>query len=129
MSDREHARALPALAERDLLALRAMIPNRDIADEIVGFRAQQAAEKALKAWLTADSKDYSRTHDLSALLGSLVDAGHDVAAFLALVRLNVFAVRFRYEALGPATPFADRKEIADEIDSLLAVVRAHVTEG
>lgn len=126
MSDREHARALLVLAERDLRALRAMAPNRDIADEIVGFHAQQAAEKALKAWLAADSQDYPRIHDLSALLGSLADVGHDVTEFLPLVRLNVFAVRFRYEALGPAAPFEDRNEIADEIDSLLTVIRAHV---
>ena len=127
MSDREHARALLAVAERDLRALRAMTPNAAVADEIVGFHAQQAAEKALKAWLTADSHPYERIHDLSVLLGSLEDVGHDVRAFRPLVRLNVFAVRFRYEALGPSAPLSDRDHLADEIEALLRTVQAYLS--
>ena len=39
-------------------------------DEIFGFHAQQAVEKALKAWLTEVGVTYPLTHDLSLLLAN-----------------------------------------------------------
>ena len=126
MSDADHAAALLALARRDLRALRAMVETEAVADEIVGFHAQQSAEKALKAWLAWEGRPYPWTHDLSALLGALEDAGHDVSLFRPLVRLNVFAVRFRYESLGPGAPLADRAGIADDVAGLVEHVSGHL---
>ena len=51
MSDLDKARTLLEAAERDLRALRGMSDPMVFADEIVGFHAQQAAEKLLKACL------------------------------------------------------------------------------
>lgn len=45
-----------------------------MADEIVGFHAQQAVEKALKAVLTAVAVRVGRTHDIAYLLTLLPDA-------------------------------------------------------
>lgn len=45
------ARRFLALAERDLKAFRKLAGDPDIDDEIVGFHAQQAVEKCLKAVL------------------------------------------------------------------------------
>jgi HEPN domain-containing protein len=40
------------LARRDLRAVQGMLDNREMfPDEIFGFHAQQAVEKAAKAWL------------------------------------------------------------------------------
>ena len=111
MTDRDHARALLDAADRDLRALVAMVPDNAFADEIVGFHAQQAVEKALKAWLAFEGRPYPWTHDLSALLGLIEDAGHEVERLRPLVRLNVFAVRFRYESLGPTAPLRGRAQI------------------
>ena len=126
MSDRDHGLALLALADRDPRALRAMGDDPAFADEIVGFHAQQATEKALKAWLATGGHVYDRTHDLSALLGALGAAGHDVEPFRSLVRLNVFAVRFRYEALGPGVPFPGRARVADDVAALVRHVREQI---
>lgn len=41
--------------------------NAEIADEQIGFLAQQAVEKSLKAVLSSGGIRYRRTHDLSEL--------------------------------------------------------------
>jgi len=45
------ARAYLKLADRDIKALDLLIHSREIDDETVGFHAQQAVEKCLKAVL------------------------------------------------------------------------------
>ena len=47
MSDHEHARLMLRMAEKDHTALQGMLDTQIFADEIFGFHAQQAAEKAL----------------------------------------------------------------------------------
>jgi HEPN domain-containing protein len=53
MSELKHARALLAMAEKDLKALQGMGDATTFADEIFGFHAQQSVEKTLKAWIAA----------------------------------------------------------------------------
>ena len=50
MKDSKAARELAARALVDLAALRELVGNHRVADEIFGFLAQQASEKSLKAW-------------------------------------------------------------------------------
>ncbi|MDT0631069.1 HEPN domain-containing protein [Rubrivirga sp. S365] len=126
MTDHEHGLALLDLARRDFRTVRAMGDDPAFADEVVGFHAQQAAEKALKAWLAAGGAAYGRTHDLSALLGMLESMGCDVDPFRSLVRLNVFAVRFRYESPGPGTPVESRSVLADDVAELVRHVEAQI---
>lgn len=47
----EESLLLLSAAYKDLRALRGMLDAHVFVDEIFGFHAQQAAEKALKAWL------------------------------------------------------------------------------
>jgi HEPN domain-containing protein len=68
MNGVEHAREMLTLAQRDFKALQGMLDVETFADEIFGFHAQQAVEKALKAWLTLVGVEYPRTHDLEELL-------------------------------------------------------------
>jgi HEPN domain-containing protein len=49
MNGVEHAREMLTLAQRDFKALQVMLDVETFADEIFGFHAQQAVEKALKA--------------------------------------------------------------------------------
>lgn len=65
MASFEEACLLLAAANRDFRALRGMTDSSVFADEIFGFHAQQAAEKALKAWLAVLDVEYPRTHDAS----------------------------------------------------------------
>ncbi len=122
MSDRAHAIALLEAANRDLRALIAMDDEDSFADEIAGFHAQQAVEKALKAWLSFQHIAYPRTHDLNVLLGLLEDAGSDAKSFRSLVRLNAFAVNFRYEALGAGAVLENRARLTAEVVALVKLV-------
>jgi HEPN domain-containing protein len=73
-----------------------MLDTRIFADEIFGFHAQQAAEKALKAWLSLSSMDYPRIHDLEELLVLLTQHEATIPEqFYGLIDLTDFAVQFR----------------------------------
>jgi HEPN domain-containing protein len=49
---REHAQLLFRKARQDEIALAKLIADPSLADEIIGFHAQQAIEKTFKAVLT-----------------------------------------------------------------------------
>lgn len=68
MIDIEKARSLLRLAGVDHDAMRATVDLPLVADSIFGFHAQQAVEKALKAWLQIRDIPYPATHDLVRLL-------------------------------------------------------------
>jgi HEPN domain-containing protein len=67
------ARVIAANAERDAVAVAKLAPDREIADDIVGLHAQQAAEKYLKAVLAHRGITYRRVHSITYLLGLLSD--------------------------------------------------------
>lgn len=75
MSDRDHARMLLEMAEKDLKALRGMDDTEIFADEVFGFHTQQVIEKALKAWLNHCNIQYPKSHDLEELFALLEQAG------------------------------------------------------
>lgn len=83
------------LARGDLASATVLLDHQDTALRNVGFLAQQAAEKALKAVLAARDADIPRTHDLTDLLHALADppAGLDLDE---LARLGKWAVGGRY---------------------------------
>ena len=123
MTDRELAQQLALAAERDVRALEGMGDASVFADEIFGFHAQQAVEKALKAWLAAQGEIYPYTHDISALLSALEQVGQDVGALWDLVELNAFAVQLRYESLPDDDSALDRAATLDRVRRLLDRVR------
>ena len=61
MEPLERAKLLLAKARDDETVLEEIISNEKIRDEIIGFHAQQAAEKLLKALLMAKNIPYRRT--------------------------------------------------------------------
>jgi HEPN domain-containing protein len=125
MADLEHARSLLRLAQRDLNAVIAMQESALVADEILGFHAQQAVEKALKAWLSVKGLVYPLTHQLPRLLALLEGAGADVEPFWPLVRFTPFAVQARYEEGPPeADEVLDRPAVVTEVSALLEFVAA-----
>ena len=97
MADLEQARSMLRMAYKDFNALIGMQGNSLFADEIFGFHAQQAVEKALKAWLCTIDDTYPLTHELSRLLRLLKNHGENVENFLPLVQFTMFAVQARYE--------------------------------
>jgi HEPN domain-containing protein len=120
--DREHAQALLEMARKDARALSGMTNADVFADEIFGFHAQQAVEKALKAWCAHRGITYPLTHDLSELFSLLREEGCEVEAFDDLLRFNAFAVLFRYEALEEETPVFERERVVEDVETLLTHV-------
>ena len=112
MRDPEHAQLLLGMARKDLRALEAMLDPDAFAEEIFGFHAQQATEKALKAWLSLHGRAYPRTHDLGALL-ELLDASDAAvpAAARELAELTDFAVQLRYETYESEDEPLDRASV------------------
>jgi HEPN domain-containing protein len=109
-------------AYRHWQALTGMSDPQVFADEIFGLHAQQAVEKALKAWLTLLGVEYPRTHDLSMLLNDLAKLGQEVGRFHDLVEFNPYAVQYRYEAFEDMGDPLDRSNVTHRVAQLLQVV-------
>lgn len=76
--------------------------NPKVADEIIGFHAQQIIEKAIKSVLTLKTIHYRKSHDLAELIDLLKDNEIQIPSFLEnVVNLTPFAVEFRYDFLPP----------------------------
>lgn len=128
MSDREQAQALLGMAEKDLKALVGMTDSEIFVEEVFGFHAQQAIEKALKAWMALLSMEYPFTHDISHLLRLLTDRGCATDLFWPLIEYNAFAVQFRYEAYGEDEDPLDRMKTIEEVQRLVIFIRKIMEE-
>ena len=108
------------MARKDLQAMRALSDPKTADVELFGFHAQQAVEKALKAWLDLRGLIYPRIHDLDDLLRRMRQHGAAVPeAFDGLSSLTDFGVAFRYEAYADAQEPFDRAEVTVEVERLL----------
>lgn len=97
-SQRDHALGLLARARDDLYVVRRLSDDAGAPVRVLGFHAQQAAEKAIKAVLSAAGLAYPRTHNLDMLAGLLSVNGRDVPpAGSDLDLLTPFAVILRYD--------------------------------
>ena len=120
MSDTEQAKLLLQKANEDARALAGMLDANTFSGEIFGFHAQQAVEKALKAWLCVRGVAYPKTHDLEALLSMLTDASEAVLdRFLSLDYLPDFGVQFRYGAFLDLGDELDRHEVVRDVNELV----------
>jgi HEPN domain-containing protein len=124
----EQAQRLRRKASIDEQAMLTLIAAAS-PDEVIGFHAQQAVEKLLKAALSQRQVAFKKTHDLVQLLNLLNASGtvapHDVAESR---RLGPYAVAFRYEDISDeSAPILDRTWVAhcvqktrEWVDALLA---------
>jgi HEPN domain-containing protein len=97
MPEPDLARQLLQLAGDDELAARSLLAATEIADAIIGFHAQQAVEKAIKAVLSQRDVLFPYTHDLDGLLELLRDPGSHHPDELARVEsLTHYGVTVRY---------------------------------
>ncbi len=87
-------------ARRDAAAYQALVGSAAIHDSILGFHAQQAVEKAIKAVLFGRRMHVPRTHNIAQLLDALVDASIIAPPHAdVLDMLNPYAVQVRYGTL------------------------------
>jgi HEPN domain-containing protein len=95
---REYALVLLQKARDDLYVLERLATDADAPTWSVGFHAQQAVEKALKAVLAARSVEFPRTHNLAHLLDLLREQGLPLPADgQNLPRLTPFGATLRYD--------------------------------
>jgi len=114
----ELAALLSRKASDDATAVRELAGNTEISDEIVGFHAQQAVEKWLKALMANRGLAQLRTHDIDQLCRALETDGLELSfPRPRLAELTVFAVPLRYEQLLDTEPL-DREAIVALVDEV-----------
>ena len=98
----EHARLLMEKSAEDEYVLERLSKDDNASNTVIGFHAQQAVEKLMKAVLTDRSIQYRRTHDLWELLDLLQE--HKISLppeAEKLPNLTPYAAEFRYDRLPP----------------------------
>ena len=104
----EYARAMLAKAREDQRIVEALAGQAGIPAWGVGFHAQQAVEKSLKAVLSSRSIHHPRTHDLALLLDLLREARVALPPDADILpSLTPFAVEQRYPLDVPEPPKTD----------------------
>jgi HEPN domain-containing protein len=105
-------------ANDDATAAREFADNAEISDEIIGFHAQQAVEKWLKAVMAKVGLPQQRTHDIDQLGRLLEEQGVELPVPRPrLAELTDFAVPLRYEDLLDAEPL-DRRSTVSLVDEV-----------
>lgn len=113
---------------QDENAATALLDNHDIADEIIGFHCQQAAEKSIKAVLVARKIEFRKTHDLEELLQLLEDNEIEKPEYSQeLGELQPFAVAFRYDLLDEPSLF-DRKNAMKIVRRIRAWAESQISK-
>jgi HEPN domain-containing protein len=107
-------------ARRDLRAAKVLIGAEEYAGAL--FNCQQAAEKALKGFLTFHQRPFAKTHDLSELRPDCLAIDASLQPVLAQAdELTKYAWRFRY----PGAPYEpDNAQTADGLERAEATLRA-----
>ena len=119
------ARRFLAVADRDIKTLHLLIAASESDDQAIGFHAQQAIEKCLKAVLSAYQIPFRKTHDLVELLDLLRDKGRTLPPNAdSLDTLNPFAVTLRYDLF--ETEAVDRDWISKAVTDVRAWAETEV---
>jgi HEPN domain-containing protein len=105
------ARDWLVFAGADLRAARLLVADGDVPSRIACFHAQQAAEKALKAALVAESTPFRKTHDIVVLAGLVPAVLAAELATLDLLVLQPWAVEGRYPGDLPDATDAEADEV------------------
>lgn len=108
MSERDpktEAAVLARKAENDAKAMQLLAPDQEVSDEIIGFHAQQAIEKWLKAVLGSRGVEFEYTHDLHRLVSEVTAAvGEFPFDVPEVVALTEHAVPLRYDEILDTEP-------------------------
>ena len=131
MRTRDNPEVLLRKARGDEFTVEKLIPDPASQDEIIGFHAQQAVEKLLKAVLAHHAVPYPRIHDLTELVALLRENRISFPEDLEEIdRLTPFATVFRYADLSVESPRGfDRAWALDLVRRVKAWAEAAVRES
>lgn len=127
----EQAQRLLRKAAADHKAMSVLLASPEVEEDVIGFHAQQAAEKYLKALLSHRRIPFSRTHDLRTLLDLLQANGLEApGAVEEICQLFPYAVDFRYED-PPSSPGSSlgRDWMAARVKAVEKWVVGHINPG
>jgi HEPN domain-containing protein len=111
---RELALLLVSKAEGDESILDRLLDDSDVPDDVLGFHAQPAIEKRLKAVLAFHEVDYDRTHSIGYLTSLLEHHGIDLPEGREQIEeLTPWAVAARYE--GRFEEVLDRTAVREQV--------------
>jgi len=120
------ARAWLDRAGRDLRLSRLAVGDPSLSG-LAAFHCQQAAEKALKAFLAWRNEPLPRTHDLPALLVRCQALEPPFAALQhAAGTLDVYLTSGRYPDAGPEPSVAEAQQALQLAEQVVAFVAARV---
>jgi HEPN domain-containing protein len=112
-------------AEKDLGLAKHLLKEKTIYLEAVGFHAQQAAEKYLKAFLVQHQIEFPKTHNLGKLLDLVSRIDPDLAESLReATKLNPYSIVARYPGDSPKINEKDARKAV----KLAAMVREKIIE-
>lgn len=122
-----------AKAEDDLRVARLLIAEENRLNAAGAYHCQQAAEKALKAWLTARNVVFPKTHDLETLLHLSRPGEAGFAAYAEQARaLTPLATEYRYpgDLFEPTSAQAREslRQATEIVDYTAKLIRLELTE-
>ncbi len=124
MAASEEARRLLAKAAEDEYVLDRLLDDAAAPEAMVGFHAQQAAEKMLKAALFLAGAVPPRTHNLTQLLDLAEASWLELPEGTEMLRwLTPYAVLYRYEGEAEAD---EEKLVRREVRENLRILRSWV---
>lgn len=97
MKPRDLALLFLEKAWADEVAATRLAPMEDVADSIIGFHAQQAVEKSLKAVLALQEIRVNKTHNIATLSAQIKELGMELPPGIDdALELTAYAVLERY---------------------------------
>lgn len=105
-------------ARRDLLAAERLAEGDDPCLDVAIYHCQQAAEKAVKAFLVSCDEEFGKTHDLETLVSLAARRDGRFATWVDIAdNLTPYATAYRY-------PAAVLEPDAEEFGQALSAARA-----
>jgi HEPN domain-containing protein len=128
-SEVDLAQILIEKARADEAALRALADAPEVPDVVLGFHAQQAVEKLLKAVLAHRQVEYEFRHDIE-YLGELIETAGlgPPPRFDEATALTPWAVEFRYED-PPTGQALERVRVLDVVVAVREWAEAVISTG
>ena len=115
-------------ADDDLRSARIIMDAKPPLIETALFHCQQAAEKAMKAFLTAHDMPFRKTHDLDELAAACEKIDVSLKEVLDPARdLTVFAWEFRYPGDSSTPSEAESYDAISLAEAVILAMRQRLT--
>jgi len=116
----ETAEMLLKKARIDMGTIKEMMNSPDFYNSILGFHAQQAIEKAIKAVMVFKEIKLVRTHNLDELVEICKEASIEVPGIsTSLDRITLYAVEERYIEIVSEDDVLNRKQLYADVTKII----------